>query len=174
MPVSPRPSHIGALLVTASVVAGCSSASEPAPTQSPSASSAISAPPAGLSNVDVTVPPDMTQAPFDQPRQVQVPTGWQLSVWARTPRPRLALWAPDGTLLVSVPSAGTVLRFTPGSAGATESVLLDELDQPHGLAMAGSTLYVAQSDQVVAYDYANGAATGPPLPRGGQPPSAGG
>lgn len=171
MPVSPRPSHIGALLVTASVVAGCSSAPEPAPTpsQSPSASSAISAPPAGLSTVDVTVPPDMTQAPFDQPRQVQVPTGWQLSVWARTPRPRLALWAPDGALLVSVPSAGTVLRFTPGSPGATESVLLDELDQPHGLAMAGSTLYIAQSDQVVAYDYANGAATGPRVIAGGLP-----
>ncbi|MHA0284945.1 PQQ-dependent sugar dehydrogenase [Mycobacterium sp. C3-094] len=175
MPVSPRPSHLSALLVAAALVAGCSGASEPAPSSSPSSSpsspgTATSAPPAtGMSTVDVTVPPDMTQAPFDQPRQVRVPTGWQLSVWARTPRPRLALWAPDGTLLVSVPSAGTVLRFTPGEAGATESVLLDGLDQPHGLAMAGSTLYVAQSDQIDAYDYANGAATNPRVVAGDLP-----
>ena len=37
--------------------------------------------------------------------------------------------------------------------------MLDGLDQPHGLAFAGSTLYVAESDQIDAYDYADGAAT---------------
>lgn len=173
MPVSPRPSHLGALLVAATLVAGCSTASEPAPPASSTfaapSSGATSVPQTGMSTVDVTVPPGMAQAPFDQPRQVRVPTGWQLSVWARTPRPRLALWAPDGTLLVSVPSAGTVLRFTPGDAGATQSVLLDGLDQPHGLAMAGSTLYVAQSDEINAYDYANGAATNPRVVAGGLP-----
>ena len=36
---------------------------------------------------------------------------------------------------------------------------LDGLDQPHGLAFAGNTLYVAESDQIDAYDYADGAAT---------------
>ncbi len=40
-------------------------------------------------------------------------------------------------------------------------MLLDGLDQPHGLAFAGSTLYVAESDQIDAYDYADGAATNP-------------
>ena len=39
------------------------------------------------------------------------------------------------------------------------SVPLDGLDQPHGLAFSGNTLYVAESDQVDAYDYADGAAT---------------
>ena len=38
-------------------------------------------------------------------------------------------------------------------------MLLEGLDQPHGMAFAGSTLYVAESDQIDAYDYANGAAT---------------
>ncbi|MEW5813140.1 MAG: gluconolaconase [Actinomycetota bacterium] len=172
MPVSPRPSHIGVLLAAAALVAGCSTAPEPTtPTASSSATaSATSAPPAtGVSTVAVAVPAGMAQAPFDQPRQVQVPTGWQLSVWARTPRPRLAAWAPDGTLLVSVPSAGTVLRFTPRADGATESVLLDGLDQPHGLAFAGPTLYVAQSDQIDAYDYAAGAATNPRVVAGDLP-----
>ena len=49
--------------------------------------------------------------------------------------------------------AGAERRRTP------QSVLLDGLDQPHGLAFAGSTLYVAESDQVDAYDYADGTAT---------------
>jgi glucose/arabinose dehydrogenase len=39
------------------------------------------------------------------------------------------------------------------------SVPLDGLDQPHGLAFSGSTLYIAESDQIDAYDYADGAAT---------------
>jgi glucose/arabinose dehydrogenase len=39
-----------------------------------------------------------------------------------------------------------------------ESTLLDGLDQPHGLAFDGNTLYVAQSDQIDAFDYTNGAA----------------
>jgi glucose/arabinose dehydrogenase len=39
--------------------------------------------------------------------------------------------------------------------------LLDGLGQPHGMAFAGSTLYVAESDQIDAYDYLNGAAANP-------------
>ena len=39
------------------------------------------------------------------------------------------------------------------------TVPLDGLDQPHGLAFSGSTLYVAESDQIDAYDYADGAAS---------------
>ncbi len=38
-------------------------------------------------------------------------------------------------------------------------MLLDGLDQPHGLAFDGSTLYVAESDQIDAFDYADGTAT---------------
>ena len=36
------------------------------------------------------------------------------------------------------------------------SVALDGLDQPHGLAFSGNTLYVAESDQIDTYDYADG------------------
>src|SRR5262249_39268343 len=42
-----------------------------------------------------------------------------------------------------------------------QSVLLSGLNQPHGLTFAGSKLYVAQSDRVDAYTYANGAAKNP-------------
>jgi glucose/arabinose dehydrogenase len=48
----------------------------------------------------------------------------------------------------------------PGAA-PQQSTLLDGLDQPHGMAFAGATLYVAESNQIDAYDYVNGAATNP-------------
>lgn len=118
----------------------------------------------------VAVDEPLADAPFDQPREALVPQGWTLSVWARTARPRLAAWAPDGQLLVSVPSTGQVLRFTPRpDAAPEETVLLDDLDEPHGLAFDGATLYVAESDQVLAYRYAEGTAVEPRIVAGGLP-----
>jgi glucose/arabinose dehydrogenase len=84
-----------------------------------------------------------------------------MSVWARVPKARLAAWAPDGALLVSQPSTGEVLRLEPTDAEPRQSTLLAGLDEPHGVAFADDTLFVAESDQVDAYDYADGAATNP-------------
>ena len=125
----------------------------PAPT-APSASA-----PAGLAPVTVTVPADMGQAPLDVPRQALVPPNWTMSVWARVPGARLAVWAPDGALLVSVPGSGRVVRLTPDGKRAWTAVLLDGLDQPHGLAFDGPTLYVAESNQINAFRYDGGTAT---------------
>jgi glucose/arabinose dehydrogenase len=66
----------------------------------------------------------------------------------------MAAFAPDGTLLVSVPSSGQIVRLGSGR----DSVLLDGLDQPHGLTFAGNKLYVAESDQIDTYDYGDGKA----------------
>jgi glucose/arabinose dehydrogenase len=151
-----RHKGIGAALISAVLVAACATDSTPTP---PTLSATPTA--AGLVPVTVQVDPDLAQAPFDQPRQALVPAGWTLSVWARVPKARLAAWAPDGSLLVSVPSSGQVVRLEPTGAGPRLSVPLDGLDQPHGLAFSGSTLYIAESDQIDAYDYADGAATHP-------------
>jgi glucose/arabinose dehydrogenase len=63
--------------------------------------------------------------------------------------------------LVSRPGAGQVVRLTPnGKHPPTASVLLAGLRQPHGLAFDGATLYVARSDEVDAYHYADGQASG--------------
>ena len=87
----------------------------------------------------VIVPDGLAAAPLDVPRQVLVPPGWTMSVFARVPSARLAAWAPDGTLLVSVPKDGSVVRLTPDGRGtAAVSVLLDGLNQPHGLTFAGT------------------------------------
>lgn len=65
-------------------------------------------------------------------------------------------WTPDGALLVSLPDAGQVVAVELTDRQPRQSVLLDGLNQPHGLAFAGDTLYVAQSDQLDAYEYADG------------------
>ncbi|AFM14963.1 glucose/sorbosone dehydrogenase [Mycolicibacterium chubuense NBB4] len=159
MPVLLRHNRIGVLILGAVLLAGCTEGTSPQPPSSAPESATAAAPlPTGTSRVTVRVAPERAAAPFDRPREAVVPRGWTLSVWARTSKPRLAAWSPDGTLLVSVPDAGKVLRFTPRGDAGDESVLLDGLDQPHGLAFSGSTLYVAESDQIDAYDYTGAAA----------------
>jgi glucose/arabinose dehydrogenase len=144
------------------LVAACASPA-PAPTTTSNAGPAPSQSQQeqGLAPVTVAVPAEFAQTPFDTPRQATVPSGWSMSVWARVPKARLAAWTPDGALLISQPSTGQVLKLTPKPDGAPESAtLLTGLDQPHGLTFAGNTLYVAESDQIDAYDYTGGQATG--------------
>lgn len=138
-------------VITVAALAACSAepASEPAP---PSAST-TEQPPAGLASVLLQVPERFAQAPLDEPRRAQVPAGWTIEVVARIPKARMAAFAPDGTLLVSVPATGQVLTVLP-----EQRPLLEGLEQPHGLAFAGSTLYVAESNRIDAYDYVDGRA----------------
>jgi glucose/arabinose dehydrogenase len=115
---------------------------------------------------------EYAQPPFDQPRRALVPQGWSLIVWARVPKVRMAIWTSDNKLLVSVPATGQVLALTPTTDAPRQSTLLDGLDQPHGLALRGSTLYVAESDQIDVYDYAAGKATNRRTVAGGLPDAA--
>lgn len=142
---------IGVLLL-----AGCSTSAPPA-SETTAESQAPSA--AGLAEVTVQVPDDLAAEPFDEPRKALVPKGWTMSVWARVPKPRLAVWAPDGALLVSLPSAGQVIRIEPSGLGPQMQLLVNGMNQPHGLAFQGSTLFIAESDQVDAFAYADGKAT---------------
>ncbi|HEX9833908.1 MAG TPA: gluconolaconase [Mycobacterium sp.] len=147
------------LVLTAAVVAACSSspAHKPEETEQPPPLADV---PVGLVPVTVEVPQALARPPFDVPRQAAVPEGWTMSVWARIPRARFAVWAPDGALLVSVPANGEVLRLEPNPSGPPrQSLLLETLSLPHGMMFAGSTLYVAESDQINTYTYADGKAT---------------
>ena len=166
--------RIGICIAGAALLTACSTA--PAPDPGPSSTTSTTsttttkvATAAKLVAVPVEVGADLAQAPFDQPRQALVPEGWTITVWARVPKARLAIWTPDNRLLVSVPSAGQVLALEPTSDKPRQSTLLDGLDQPHGLAFLGKTLYVAESDQIDAYDYADGHATNRRTIAGGLP-----
>ncbi|MHC9297411.1 PQQ-dependent sugar dehydrogenase [Mycobacterium sp. LTG2003] len=141
-----------ALTVAAAVMlTACGANTESPPAAQPPTTT--TQPPTGLSPATLRVPGDLAEAPLDEPRQALIPAGWTIEVIARVPKARMLTWAPDGALLVSVPSTGQVLTVRP-----EQQTLLDGLDQPHGMVFAGSTLYVAESDQIDAYDYVDGRA----------------
>jgi glucose/arabinose dehydrogenase len=150
-----------AVMLAATAIVGLIPACAAAPPGTPAPSSQAAATPQDLRPATLTVPEALRHDVFDTPRQALIPAGWTISLWAAVPGARLAAWTPDGALLVSRPGDGEVVRLTPdGSDTATSTVLLEGLTQPHGLAFDGTTLYVAESDRIRAYDYAAGAATG--------------
>lgn len=139
------------------VLAGCGTGPNPVSTALSDREAGAAAAPDGLAPVTLAVPGGLDAAPLDEPRRALVPRGWTMSVVARIPNARMAAWAPDGALLVSVPDDGRVYRL-PGDGPARwrPAPLLESLSQPHGLAFDGSTLYVAESNRVLALDYADG------------------
>lgn len=165
-PMSTRRLWRSSALVSAglllAVSAGCSTSPAAEPSSAPTTAAAGSA---RLATVDLAVPGDLAASPLDEPRTVQAPAGWSVSVFARTDAARLLAWSPDGRLLVSRPKAGAVEVVTPPAGGGTGSPttapLLGGLNQPHGLAFHDGRLYVAQSDRVDAYAYADGRVSDP-------------
>lgn len=140
----------GAVLLLA---AGCTSSV--GPTAPPAAAPSTSGP--ALVESALAVGAGLDGSPLDTARTVLAPAGWTVSVWARVDGARLEAWTPDGTLLISRPKSGDVVALTPsGSGPPRQTTLVSGLEQPHGLAFAGSTLYVAESNRVDAYDYRSG------------------
>lgn len=135
-------------------------------------------PPAGSSTV--TVPASMRSAPFNVPRALVVPAGFHIAVYTRINSARFAVVAPDSSLLVSVPNAGTVYRVRSNPTNPTGdpvvSAFATGLRNPQGLAIhsvgGAAYLYVAEENQVDRYLWPSGAQqtliTG--LPTGGAHP----
>jgi glucose/arabinose dehydrogenase len=133
----------GLIALLCVLVAGCGATKHAAPS---------------LQAVVVAVPPGNGAPPFDVPRRLVIPAGWSAQVWARVGAARFAVWSPDGSLLVSRPLAGTVVRLDPArdqAAPPRRSVLVSGLSDPQGLAFdmldGRPVLYVAESDQLDRY-----------------------
>lgn len=90
--------------------------------------------------------------------QIKLPDGYRLEVFARgLGQPRLMQMTPDGDLIVSGYGNGTILLVAADGDGDGRSdgqdILLDGLNSPHGLVLEGDTLYVAEEQRVVRYDF---------------------
>ncbi|MEV6492628.1 gluconolaconase, partial [Actinoplanes sp. NPDC051633] len=147
---------VGVLLLA---VAACSS---DAPAADAPAGPAPTTAAARLSGAEVRTLAGTGEAPFDQARRLRVPPGSTDTVSARVPGARLLAWSPDKRLLVSRPKSGDIVELVPGPGDSppAQRTLADGLNQPHGLAFAGDTLYVAESDRVDAFTYRAGALSG--------------
>ncbi len=95
-------------------------------------------------------------------QKLDVPNGWKAEVWAAVPGARMAVWAPDGRLIVSTGSEGQVVAIAPGSGDAAPTVdtLLSGLDDPQGVAMATEdgheVLVVGEDSRITKWTYAAG------------------
>lgn len=85
-----------------------------------------------------------TTYPTTQPSQPT--TDYSFSIFAQDfgGQPRDLLLDPQGDLLVSLTGQGQVLKFIDGQP----TTLLSGLNKPHGLALVGNILYVAETDKV--------------------------
>ena len=111
--------------------------------------------------VTLQVPAGMNSAPFDQPRTLNVPPGFDIRVFARVPNARFMALAPNGDLLVSDPDGGKINLLRPNAAAApTRYTFASGLSKPQGIAfqLIGATTYVylSESNRVIRAPYVSG------------------
>ena len=90
--------------------------------------------------------------------RIKLPKGYKLEVFARDlGQPRLMQMTAEGDLIVSGYRDGTILVVKADSDGDGRSdwqgVLREGLNQPHGLLLEGRTLFVAEEQRVMSYEF---------------------
>ncbi len=119
------------------------------------AASAAASPQAfgALVPTSLEIPPGTHAAPFDQPRNLNLPAGFRAQLFASgLTNPRMMAFDDNGVLHVTQTSDGSVValpdRDGDGVADAVVTVHTG-LNRPHGLAFRDGWLYVADTDGVV-------------------------
>lgn len=78
-----------------------------------------------------------------------LPDEFSISIFAKgLGSPRVLAWDPNGALLVSIPSQGKVVALAD-----PQVTVASGLNRPHGIAFFEDKLYIAETNQVAAYDY---------------------
>ena len=97
---------------------------------------------------------------YGRTHAMTLPRGWTAEVWALVPGARLETWTPEGDLLVSQPSGGTITELVPRARRnrpPLERTLVSGLTNPQGMAFdrfgGHEVLYVAESDELDRYEW---------------------
>ncbi len=88
--------------------------------------------------------------------RLQLPPGFHIRVFADAGDPRMLVFSPGGTLVVTEPGSGAVTAFPdPKHTGRAERTVrvVGGLNEPHGLAFRNGKLYVAENDKVRRFDW---------------------
>lgn len=81
---------------------------------------------------------------------LKVPDGYTVSIYAKDlGNPRDLTLDPNGVVIASLMGQGRVVALL----GGTAETVVDGLVKPHGLVFNGNKLYVAETNEVVVYDY---------------------
>lgn len=107
------------------------------------------------------VPAALAQAPFDTAKNLTVPPGFGIRVWARVNKARFMALAPNGDVLVSVPSEGKIVLLRERANDTPQTFdYATGLRNPHDMVfhVIGNTtyLYVAESNRVTRSVYQAG------------------
>ena len=133
---------------------------------------------AALQPVGIEVAEQWLAGPLEQSRQVSVPPGFQVNVFASgLGSSRFMAVGPDGALYVTQINEGRVARIADtNDDGVADQVntFADGLNKPHGLAWRDNWLYVGETHQVIRLLDTNGIGNAdtrevvvPDLPTGG-------
>ncbi len=99
-------------------------------------------------------------------QRLTLPAGLHIAYFAHIPDARWLALGPDGSVYVSSPGTGQIVRlWAVGPRGTPDSqrVVASGLDEPHGMAFHTGAFYVANTDGVVRFALdAHGVPTGAP------------
>jgi glucose/arabinose dehydrogenase len=116
-------------------------------------------------NKQLEVPQSLAgAAPFDQPRALTVPPGFGIRLWARLAKARFMARAPNGDILVSVPSEDKVVLLRERANNVPEQFdFATGLRKPHDMVFQkiGDTtyLYIAETHRITRSVYQPGSTT---------------
>lgn len=109
----------------------------------------------------IEVPEALAQAPFNTGRNLNLPPGFGIRVWARVPDARFLALAPNGDVLLSLPGSGRIVLLRERENGTAQ--VLDYatgLRNPHDMVFHRigdlTYLYVAESNRVTRSIYRSG------------------
>ncbi len=117
----------------------------------------------GATEVTLQVPQQFKNGRWTTPRKLQVPTGFNISLYSVLPgSPRFGVVSPDGQLFVSLRDSGRIVVLKDNGQGAAQDPITfaTGLNGPHGLAFheyqGQMYLYTAENNRVSRFNYKDG------------------
>ena len=119
------------------------------------------APPGAMIRTKLDVPGALRNGTFTTDRYLNIPPGFQISLFASVAGARFMAVAPNGDVLVSQPNAGQVTLLRPVAGGLPQSfTFVSGLRTPHDIVFSTangvSYVYIAETNQINRYRYVIG------------------
>jgi glucose/arabinose dehydrogenase len=99
--------------------------------------------------------------------KIQLPPGFQLSVYAVVPNARSLCWGAKGTLFVGNREEHNVYAVVDNNNDGradTQYVIARDLNKPNGVAFRNGSLYVAEVNRIIRFDDIENKLSNPPAP----------